>query len=94
MSLSETFSEVAALIPRYSWEVMDEQQKDWLMEQVVLPRYMETTADGVQLGPTVWADVLGASSGAIRKRVERLRSSRKSADETRTTSHYPAAYFR
>jgi hypothetical protein len=64
--------DVAALIPRYSWEIMDEQQKDDLMAKVVLPRYMETTSDGVQLGPKAWAKLLGTTASAITNRVYRL----------------------
>lgn len=87
-NLTETFSDVAALIPRYSWEIMDEEQKDALMEKVVLPRYMDTTADGVKLGPTAWAEMVGATAEMIRKRVERLRESQKAASEGRTLAHW------
>jgi hypothetical protein len=73
VSLAETAQEVAALIPRFSWQLMDEEQRDDLMENVVLPRYMQNTSDGAHLGPTWWAEVVGASAGAIRKRIERLR---------------------
>jgi hypothetical protein len=70
--LQETFADVAALIPRYSWEIMDEEQKDRLMEKIVVPRYMETTADGVQLGPKTWAELLDTTAAAITNRVYRL----------------------
>jgi hypothetical protein len=82
MSLNETLSDVAALIPRYSWEIMDEQQKDDLMEKVVLPRYMETTADGVQLGPKAWAEMVGASPAAVKNRVQRLQTSQQEKGAT------------
>lgn len=75
--IRETAAEVAALIPRYSWELMDEEQRDALMAQVVLPRYMKTTSDGIQMGPSWWADRVGATSAAIESRVRRLRSSEK-----------------
>jgi hypothetical protein len=81
MTLQETFADVAALIPRYSWEIMDEEQRDDLMKNVVLPRYMETTADGVQLGPTAWAEMVGASPAAIKSRIQRLQTSRKQRAE-------------
>lgn len=71
--LQETFADVTALIPRYSWEIMDEEQRDELMAKVVLPRYMKTTSDGVQLGPTAWAEMVGATARAIESRVYRLR---------------------
>lgn len=80
--LRETFADVSALIPRYSWEIMDEAQRDELMRNVVLPRYMCTTADGVQLGPTAWADMVGASAKSIESRVYRLRQSQKSDGDT------------
>lgn len=83
MSLQETFADVAALIPRYSWEIMDEEQRDDLMGRVVLPRYMETTADGVQLGPTAWGEMVGATAHAIRGRVQRLQASQNSGDGER-----------
>lgn len=86
-NLSETFADVAALIPRYSWEIMDEEQRDDLMAKVVLPRYMQTTADGVQLGPTAWADMVGATAGAIRMRVDRLKA-KQGADPERTRAHW------
>jgi hypothetical protein len=81
--LRETFADVTALIPRYSWEIMDEAQRDDLMASVVLPRYMKTTADGVQLGPTAWAEIVGATADAIRGRVQRLQASHKSDDSER-----------
>lgn len=81
--LRETFSDVVALMPRYSWEIMDEEQRDDLMAKVVLPRYMKTTADGVQLGPKTWATMLGASAGAVRKRIERLQN-KGTTERTRT----------
>jgi hypothetical protein len=82
--IKESAAEVAALIPRHAWTLMDEDQRDALMRDVVLARYMAITADGVKLGPKWWAEAVGASSGAIQKRVERLRQSQKSADETTT----------
>lgn len=83
-NITETLADVAALIPRYSWEIMDEEQRDDLMENVVLPRYMQTTADGVQLGPTAWADMVGAGAQAIRMRVSRLQQSQNDDDAERT----------
>lgn len=80
-NLTESAAEIAALIPQYSWEIMDEEQRDDLMEKIVLPRYMKTTADGVQTGPTFWSELLGATSNAIQKRIERLRQSQISDDE-------------
>lgn len=71
--LNETAEEVAALIPRFSWQLMDEEQRDDLMENVVLPRYMQTTSDGTNLGPTWWAATLGATDEAIKRRIYRLR---------------------
>jgi hypothetical protein len=82
--LKETLADVTALIPRYSWEIMDEEQRDELMAKVVLPRYGKTTADGVKLGPTTWAQMFGAGSNVIANRVLRLRESEKRAAETIT----------
>jgi hypothetical protein len=70
--LKETAAQVAALIPRYLWELMDEEQKDALLEKVILPRYMQTTHDGVELSPKWWAQQVGASAKAIQSRVYRL----------------------
>lgn len=75
--LNETAADVAALIPRYSWEIMDEEQRDELMETIILPRYMKTTADGTKLTPTWWGETVGATAEAIRGRVKRLRASQK-----------------
>lgn len=84
--LPETAADVVALIPRHAWLLMSEDQRDALMRDVVLPRYMETTADGVALGPTWWAQAVGASSGAIQKRVERLRQSQTRTEDTATST--------
>lgn len=73
----ETLEEVVAMIPRYSWEIMDEEQKDDLMEKVVLPRYMKTTADGTKLTPTAWGRMVGATPKALESRVRRLKQSQK-----------------
>lgn len=70
--IKETAADVAALIPQFSWQLMDEEQRDALMEQVVLPRYMQTTSDGVKLTPTFWATAIGASAAAVRNRIQRL----------------------
>lgn len=78
-SLNETLADVAALIPRYSWEIMDEEQRDDLMERIVLPRYMQTTVDGVQLGPKAWSEMIGATPDAVDGRVRRLKESQKRA---------------
>lgn len=75
-TLTETLADIAALIPRLSWEIMDERQRDDLMEKVVLPRYGDTTADGVTLGPKTWAVILGATEGGIANRVYRLRKAK------------------
>jgi len=88
--LRETLADVEHLIPRYSWEIMDEQQKDDLMKKVILPRYMKTTMDGVQLGPTVWSEMLGATMSAIESRVRRLRSSQSNDNET-SARRFPAS---
>lgn len=82
--LNETAEQVAALIPRFSWQLMDEDQRDELMVNVVLPRYMQTTADGTNLGPTWWAEAVGASSGAVQKRIERLRKAAETANGATT----------
>jgi len=86
MPLTETAAEVADLIPRFSWTIMDDDQRDDLMVNVVLPRYMAETADGVKLGPVWWANVLGASSGTIQKRVERLKRKAFAGSDATTTS--------
>jgi hypothetical protein len=46
---------------------MDEGQRDDLRARIVLQRYMRTTADGVQMGPTWWAEQIGASFGSERE---------------------------
>lgn len=86
--LKETLADVAAMVPRYSWEIMDEQQRDELMAKIVLPRYRKTTADGVKLGPSAWAKMLGASAKAVESRVYRLKQSQKAvaANPARTLS--------
>lgn len=76
-NLYETAADVSALIPQYSWEIMDEAQRDELIEKIVLPRYMKTTSDGTNLGPSWWSDSLGATAEAIRNRVKRLQASQK-----------------
>lgn len=70
--LTETFADVAALIPRFQWELMDEELRDAFIEGLVFPRYMKTTTDGVQLGPKAWGEWVGASPSAIKSRVQRL----------------------
>jgi hypothetical protein len=82
--LNERLEQVINLIPKYSWSLMDEAQKDELMAGIVLPRYMATTSDGTKLTPSVWAAILGASPGAIQKRVERLKANQKSPDQATT----------
>jgi hypothetical protein len=79
-NLEETAADVLALIPQYSWEIMDESQRDDLMTKVVLPRYMKRTHDGVQLTPKWWGQAVGASPAAIKNRVLRLRQSQKQAN--------------
>lgn len=89
-TLTETAAEIAALIPRYSWEIMDEEQRDDLMAKVVLPRYMMTTADGIQTGPTFWAEMVGATAHAIRGRVQRLRQSQNETEDERARALSPS----
>jgi hypothetical protein len=85
--LKETLADVTALVPRYSWEIMDEEQRDELMAKIVLPRYKKTTADGVKLGPSAWAEMFGVpSADTIRKRVERLKEGQERLAGKRTTS--------
>jgi hypothetical protein len=79
-ALAESAAEVTALIPRHAWSLMDEDQRDALMREVVLPRYMAVTADGVKLGPSWWAGAVGASPAAIKNRVQRLRQSQRSSN--------------
>ena len=83
--LHERLEQVVNLIPRYSWSLMDEEQKDELMSGIVLPRYMATTSDGTKLTPSTWGAILGASAGSIQKRVERLKASRKPAADAATS---------
>lgn len=89
--LAETAAEIAALIPQYSWAIMDEEQRDDLVARVVLPRYMRTTVDGVSLGPTFWAEAVGASAAAIRNRILRLQQSRISANDERSRADFTPA---
>ena len=78
--LKETAAEVAALIPRYSWELMDEEQRDTLMEKVVLPRHGEVTTDGVTLTYRWWGDAIGAHPEAVKSRILRLRAKKAGAE--------------
>jgi len=78
--LKETAAQVAALIPRYSWELLDEEQKDTLLEKVILPRYMQRTHDGVTLNSGWWSEQVGASPAAIKSRVQRLQNKAKAAN--------------
>jgi hypothetical protein len=73
--LRESAAQVAALIPRFSWQVMDEDQRTELIEKVVVPRYNAVTSDGQRLGPSWWATTLGAHRKAIEARVSRFRRS-------------------
>ena len=75
--LDERLEDIVNLIPRLSWEIMDEAQKDELMEGVILPRYKAVTKDGTKLGPTTWAAMLGTTAQAIRDRVYRLNQAKK-----------------
>lgn len=85
-TVRESAAEVAALIPRYQWELMDEGQRDDLIEQIVLPRYMKTTSDGVQMGPKWWGDLVGASQPAVKNRIQRLQKGEKPGDDAGSTS--------
>lgn len=89
-SIKETAAEVAALIPRFSWELMDEEQRDALMENVVLPRYMKTTADDVQMGPKFWAGLVGATPEAVKQRIYRLEASQKAGEGEGTGAAWKA----
>jgi len=71
--LNERLEQVINLIPKYSWSLMDEEQKDELMSGIVLPRYMATTSDGTKLTPSIWGAILGTTAKAIEGRVRRLR---------------------
>ena len=73
MALNETAAEVAALIPRFAWHLMDDDQRDDLCRDVILPRYMSDTSDGVALGPTWWAEQIGSTPTTIKFRVRRLK---------------------
>lgn len=73
--LAETAAQIAADIPRWTWELMDESQRDEFIDTRVFPRYMATTSDGVKLTPKWWAAAVGASAAAIRSRVLRKRQS-------------------
>jgi len=92
--LKETAAQVAALIPRYSWELMDEEQKDALLEKVILPRYMQTTHDGVELGPTWWAEQVGATASAVQSRVQRLRTKARAKTDPPASTPAQAARVR
>jgi len=78
--IAESAADVAALIPRYSWELMNEGQRDALMEGIVLPRYGKTTSDGVAMGPTWWGHLVRATPNAVQKRVHRLQARAIAAD--------------
>jgi len=84
--LHERLEQVINLIPKYSWSLMDEGQKDELMSGIVLPRYMATTSDGTKLTPSIWGAILGATAESIRQRVKRLKASQIPADPARSNS--------
>lgn len=81
-ALCESEHDVLEAMTKVSWLLMDDDQRDQFMREVVLPRYMSVTSDGVQLGPTWWANNTGATSNAIQKRVERLRNRAIGTDDT------------
>jgi len=81
--LHERLEQVINLIPKYSWSLMDEAQKDELMAGIVLPRYMATTSDGTKLTPSTWAAILGTTASAVRGRVQRLKASQTPVDPAR-----------
>lgn len=83
--LTETLADVAARLQRASWDVMDEEQRDEVMANVVVPRWGMVTADGFTLKATKWADLLGTTEQTIRGRFRRL-NSRSEGDSDRPTS--------
>ena len=75
--LRETFDQVVALIPKYTWELMDEEQRDALFIKIVLPRHGKTTHDGKKLGDTAWAGILDCTRLTVQGRVRRLKEKAK-----------------
>ena len=63
-------------------------RRDALMETVVLPRYMKVTSDGTQLGPTWWAEAVGATYESVRMRVRRLQSAESDEADGSSTATY------
>jgi len=71
--LSETLDQVKKKLQRCSWDVMDEEQRDRLIKDVIVPRWGATTRDGHVLKATLWAEILGTTERTIRGRYERLK---------------------
>jgi hypothetical protein len=72
--VAETYEEVREKLQAASWEIMDEEQRDEVMEKVVEPRWGKTTHDGIVLKGTAWAKLLGTTEATIRNRHARLQA--------------------
>lgn len=85
--LTESLADIQSKLTRFTWEVMDEEQRDEVMNKVVLPRWGKTTRDGHMLKGTLWAEILGTTVRTIEARhhrlEQRLRRSEGSSEATR-----------
>lgn len=68
----ESLADIQALAHRVAWDLMDEAQRDDLMEKVVVPRWGDITSDGVVLKGTAWAKIIGTTVNVIEGRFYRL----------------------
>lgn len=88
MALAQTLAEIGEEVSRQSWVLLDEDERDDLMRNVIVPRWGETTADGVVLKATAWARMLGATEPAIKNRYQRL--TRSEAESTSDDTGSPS----
>jgi hypothetical protein len=70
--VAETYEEVREKLQTASWELMDEEQRDNLMEKVIVPRWGKVTHDGVVLNDAAWAQALGVNRKLINSRRRRI----------------------
>lgn len=72
--LTESLADIQSKLTRFTWEVMDEEQRDETMKTVVLPRWGKVTRDGHMLKGTLWAEILGTTVTTVDARIKRLKA--------------------
>lgn len=80
-AVRETLAQVKELLQIQSWNLMDEDQRDALMQNVIVPRWGMTTADGHELKGTLWGKLTGATAKAIENRYYRLTAPGQTASD-------------